>query len=531
MNSALPRVPATTLTRKGAVFLATACVACLSACGGIGSSGSTGKAHVVAGFPVGVADPRASATANVTFTPATVVVGLQTVEQDLVNVSPDGSTFTFSSDSGPLGQLGPGKVMLLYGVDVARVTSVAHRGGDLVVQTVPVALADLVKSGSIRVSAPPDSVGGFGVQSGGTSPATASAYEAHGMSPDGPPVVLDGFDTGPTTTETTVPEPPNPGVHFSGNVPFGSEGLAYNLDMVELPNGAGISGNVCFGHGSPDSPSTCSNGAPDQVLSGQLTGTITWSKISMKFWLAKAGHLVPTSNGYLSFDDLRGDLKFEYVISRGTGTGSSARPPTFKLPLVFTFPICPSSCDGVPLLGKIEAALKITLATPTKNTVMEGGYELHFAGSPGISLIDDEVYTSGSDFKVTGSVIPPRQPSIALGSSAATIAIQVKEGVGLGWSSANVLAYVSLIGAIGEVVGAAAAGQLCTRWSLKSFITGSVEAQLAIPDTPFFFKFFSENLPNLPIKLKKVLAAKVLYQWPLTPLEFNQGNCYVGLMP
>jgi hypothetical protein len=64
-------------------------------------------------LPIGVADPHGSSNAQVIFTPNTVVVSPAQVRSSLVAVSADGSTYTFSSASGPLANLAPGKVLLL----------------------------------------------------------------------------------------------------------------------------------------------------------------------------------------------------------------------------------------------------------------------------------------------------------------------------------------------------------------------------------------------------------------------------------
>ena len=78
--------------------------------------------------PVDVGNPHASSSANVTFTPKTVVISPSQVSSSLSSVSADGSTYTFSKSSGPLGELAPGKVMLLEGFDAANVTGVQHVG-------------------------------------------------------------------------------------------------------------------------------------------------------------------------------------------------------------------------------------------------------------------------------------------------------------------------------------------------------------------------------------------------------------------
>src|SRR5580658_9490977 len=67
------------------------------------------NARHLAGARTDVVSPQ------LTMSPNVVVVSAATVAADLVSVSSDGSTFVFKSATGTLGQLKPGKVMLLQG--------------------------------------------------------------------------------------------------------------------------------------------------------------------------------------------------------------------------------------------------------------------------------------------------------------------------------------------------------------------------------------------------------------------------------
>ena len=59
-------------------------------------------------------------------------------------VSPDGSTYMFSSTTGPLAKLKTGGMMLLQGFAVRDVSRVSKKPPGLVVVTKPAAITDLV---------------------------------------------------------------------------------------------------------------------------------------------------------------------------------------------------------------------------------------------------------------------------------------------------------------------------------------------------------------------------------------------------
>ena len=147
----------------------------------------------MSGLPIGFVDQHEVVSGHLTFTPATIVVPLATVEQYLVSISPDGSVFTFSAATGSLAELAPGRIMLLYDVDVAKVTHIAQKSGRLVVETAPVSLADVVASGSIKLRVPPDFNSDFDTKLPGSTPAARStaAYEEPRSSPNTRAVVLD----------------------------------------------------------------------------------------------------------------------------------------------------------------------------------------------------------------------------------------------------------------------------------------------------------------------------------------------------
>ena len=171
---ATPRAGIWQALRRG-VFPACAALVISSCAGASSMPGATTRA-AVDGIPVALPGSVTPSVYQVSYTSKTVDVARATVASSLIGVSPDG-TYTFSSTTGALAKLAPGKVMLLEGTDVADVTGVSRRGGHLVVQTTPASLTDLIQNGHIAFSAPMDASDVIGMsesESGAASPSASA---------------------------------------------------------------------------------------------------------------------------------------------------------------------------------------------------------------------------------------------------------------------------------------------------------------------------------------------------------------------
>ena len=116
--------------------------------------------------------------------PNVVVVSAATVAADLVSVSSDGSTFVFKSATGTLGQLAPGKVMLLQGYTAGVVVSASRSGARLTVVTQPAALTNIFQNADINFSQPIDFSNAFGALSPGTPVSSDLVQPGGAVRPD-----------------------------------------------------------------------------------------------------------------------------------------------------------------------------------------------------------------------------------------------------------------------------------------------------------------------------------------------------------
>jgi hypothetical protein len=387
-----------------------------------------------------------AAGTKVTLTPGTIVLSPSLVKSSLVSVSADGSTYTFSSSSGPLATVAKGKVLLLEGRDAVVVTSVRHAGKDLMVGATPASLTDVVQSGTIKASAPPDTAAAIGVPL--DSAAIAGPIEA---------AVRELPGTGHTVATLTG------SFSHSGK----SGGLTYTVAFTSQPGGLHATGDFCYVVAS----STCGEGLSIHIA---LDGTFSWADQSID--LGVGGGTV--RGGSFSISKLESDIKLNYTVLRGQVPNIGAKLPVFKIPFSLEMPLCGSAfgCGGIPLYAKFSIAFLVTLGISAKNSSIEGGVDLNLGGSASVSSTGLSVNGSMTSPKVSGQFLP--KLAYTLASAGIVVAVQSKFGVGLGVSSINALYYISPIVSVGETTGSLVAGQSCASFDGDFSVTGNAEAQL-----------------------------------------------------
>ncbi|HTX00060.1 MAG TPA: hypothetical protein VMD59_14845 [Acidimicrobiales bacterium] len=452
------------------VVLATSCVATVLTAGGISASDAS-PLSTVAGvsqppLPIGVGAPHSNSTAHVTYTPSTVVIDPALLHRSLVGVSPDGSTYTFSAASGPLADLKPGKVILLYGFDAGVVTKVSHVAGKLVVATTPATLSQIVQSGTIDVNSPPDYAGAFGSDID-TTPLTA-AEPATSPATSG---------RGGASPELSI-RPAIKGWSYSGKDSTGD--LTYQIYLAGDSDGLHTYGGFCYSsNGSGSVSGTC--GGP-LSLTGTVNGLLSFNSQVAAITVPKG---LPPKGSY-SLSGFTARLQVNYTAKREDGSQIAGKLKAEALPFSFEMPVCPPPgfCAGIPLYTKFTISLLVTLGISGKNSVMQGGFTVLVAGSG--SVVDQTGFKviagSAAGFHLSGKFLPGT--SLTLGGSGAEVALQSKLALGLGIRSFNAMFYLSFISAIGQVTGSAVAGQFCQSYYADFSITGGIEAQLWIFKIP-----------------------------------------------
>lgn len=427
-------------------------------------SGAPGLSHL----RVLAIDNGEAAGTRVTLTAKTVVVPPSVVSSSLSSVSADGSTYTFSNANGPLAQAAPGKVLLLQGQDAIVVKSVKRAGSKLIVGAVPASLTDVVQSGQILVSGPPNTAAAIGVPLDPAdfdgSPAAPQGYLTTGNSMASQSYLATG--------RLTAPLPILPAGTSTFAYKGTSGGFTYKVGFTGKSDGLHATGEFCYQLVSSSSGSSCGNGLSINVT---LDGVFTWSNEDLEIGVAGGA----VHSGSFSISGMSSQLDLKYAVLRGNDPQVKADPPVLKIPFAFEAPLCgtPLGCGGLPLYSKFNLALLIKLGISGKNSTIQGGVQVTIGGSGTVSgnRIGGVAGTvTGGQAKgsfTVGSAVTP-------GASGVEVALQNKFGVGLGIRGINGLYYLSAITAVGETTGSLVAGQSCKAYVGSFSITGNFEAQL-----------------------------------------------------
>ena len=402
------------------------------------------------------AAPRiGSRESGIRLTAKTVTVARSTVKQNLLGVAANG-TFKFRHAAGALARLKVGKVMLLQGSDALLVTKLSRSGGKLLVSTKPAQLTDVISKGKITFSGRPDAHAAI-LNRIVTAPSTHSASDF--MAPMYPYVGSEKafVAAGPALSAQ------------------GSSGL-FGYSFTFTPSSASrldVSGTFCFISGS-----VCGNG-PSNGLSAEvnLTGYIDAGQASGGITVNGGS----VTNSSISLTSLAAHAHLTYTIARGSGTPENGDPPVFRVPIGIDYTIP----GEIPIYLKLQTAILLKLGVSSKNAVIHGGVDVNTSGSDTITQSGKTVSSSESGDQVSGTILTQSDggvpPSESLAPSGTVVAVQFpKLGVGLGFTSANGIAYIDMVSAIGQTVGSALAGMLCSSYDVDISIGAGLEAQIGL---------------------------------------------------
>jgi hypothetical protein len=391
---------------------------------------------------------------NVSMAPGVVAVSSATVAANLVSASADGNTFVFKSAAGALGQLAPGKVMLLQGYTAAVVVSVAHAGGRLTVTTKPAALTDIFKNADISFDQPIDFANTFTTLSPGTPPSEAAEQPGTFA-----PVVL--------VSRAGLPALPKVGLSYTGK---GPGDFTYKISVSPTLSQLNWALEGCLG-ASFFAGNSCgtTKSAAGMTLSATLSGYIAKARLSGDFDIAN-GRNVHSEFSFLS----TGGVQITYTIL--DPEKGNFNLPVLRLPISFNIPF---AVGPVPMLLKVTFALLIKVALAAKNSTVQGGEKLTYGGAETVSESGGTDSGTKTPLKIAGSFLT-NKPSITLASSAVEVAAQMKVGFGPGLPVGNILGYGDVITALGQRTGTAVAGLPCSAFYLTVSGHAYMEAQVAI---------------------------------------------------
>jgi hypothetical protein len=402
------------------------------------------------------AQPAAQVASGVSYTANTVVVPRDLVSADLIGIAP-GGTFKFKRAAGPLARLKVGSVMLLEGSAAGIVTALSTQHGQLIVATRDAPLAAIVSSGSVSFSGAPDVSQAFvaPIDQDGPTTAAASARLPSLSSP-----------VFPFVANRIVHAASGPALSLQGGTggPFGYSVTAEPTGLSSLH----LSGTICYGHGD-----ICGNGPASGIsLEVSFDGSLDLSRISGD---------VDVSHGTIdklqaAFDGIRSNFKVAYTFSRGEGAAGTLTFPAFHIPLGIDIPIP----GPLPLFARIQLGLLLqVLSKPAKNTVSHGAMDGQLVGSADIADGGGGPAASGTGAFGSGTVSAGTSGlGISPGLLGLVVATQIKAGIAVGVTVANVLAYTDLVGSIGQEQASAIGGGFCSSYLGVLTWGAGIEAQL-----------------------------------------------------
>lgn len=400
-------------------------------------------------------DPGGKAI-GVSYTPATVVVPTRVVTSELGSVSPNGSRYTFSSDTGQLRKLKKGSVMLLKGVAVRDVSSVSKKGSKLIAVTTPAAITDLLEKGTLKWNTPLDFAKAYAI--GGAAVPLESASDTNAQS-----ALLSRFGLRSLAGKKFTLKGKTHSYKYS--ITFRSEGKALGVDIT-ISKSTGVDVSV--------------------TISGTLDGVGSTGSIGVS-----QGQ---TSSAKLAASGLKGQFKISYSVKPLSQFGLGDRAGGIKITLPGEITI-PFAVGGVPLFLGIKTAFFASVGFSNFDQSVDGSYTINYDGKGGFSVTKSGATSALGALHGLGKVILDAANAVKNGPLSVIFGAQVPQlELGLGVKGLNVGAFIDLV----AQTGVATQGSGCDTRELEVLGSAGAEAN---------FFGFSAPLGAATLFDKKIMAA------------------------
>ncbi len=393
--------------------------------------------------------PRQTQRAKVTYTANTVVLTRQQVKKLLVAVSKDRKALKFKSHA-TLKKVKKGKVLLLTGADVGKVTRVSRKKGKITVTVTPVKLTEVIKSGTISMSTEPDFRKAFSSASTALNKRDGAKWETPSY---------------PYVDRVNKAEEGNP-VTISGSL----DNYSYAIQFVaKSKTRMNYKGTISY-------KSLGSNGL--LAVGGDI-------KFEGYLELAEQDLDMSVQNGTVSTTELllkqlNTNTRMTYVVTSGSGTGGVGNPPVFRMPISLIVPM-PIGATGIPFFLKLQAAVVLKLGVTSSNSTIQGGQDITSNGTT--TLTQNGATTGATQSGGDGSGTILDKNTVGASSSALPAAVVIafqlpKIGFGLGVAAANGVGYFDVITTMTQETGFSLLGIPCSSYALNLSLGAGFEAQI-----------------------------------------------------
>jgi hypothetical protein len=443
---------------------------------GSGSSSTTTTAS--GGTTTVPASSSGTQAVGVQFSPQTVVVPSATVTAALRSVSPDGSTYTFSSRTGALARLKVGSVMLLQGITARVVTSATEGPTGFVVVTTPASLTDLITNGTLSWDTPFNLANAYALQGSAVPDENAAA-----------PVRSANDREVASSLGALASLAPKLGMVKLGGSEVTLKGTAgsYSYSVSFKQAGSAVSVTITLSKSSPVDVSASVNGTLQNFFTA---GAIT----------VKKSHV---SSAKMKMVGLNGQFTLSYELKPLTafGLGSAGG---FKLTLPAEVSV-PFVIGGIPFFVGVKTAFYIAVGFSNKNQSIKGSYTINYDGNAGFSTSSSGATSALGAVQGIGKVLLDQANAILSGPITLVLGAQIPQlEVGVGVKGLNVAGFVDVVADTAIKVGGNTPGLGpstggCDARDLKVLVTAGAKAS--------FFGFSANVVSPVTLFSKDFLAS------------------------
>lgn len=346
---------------------------------------------------------------DVTYTPNTVRIDLPTVQRTLKSVSRDARVFLFDASDPRIRALTEGKIMFLEHLGVRRIVGTVNHGSQVAIITDEASLPDFIQKGRIEFSVPID----FKNETARLLPPVSAGSLMADLQAQFFPVVYASEENKGSI-----------GLHAKGEVDN------WEFELKGEPEGEGLSLSLEAG-----------KKVAGLTVSIKAKGDL--DKVTTGFKAVVSGN---TIQQFEYNTPISGKLHVGWGLitdAAGSGIGESR----LKLP-----PFAKDVFDvyGLPLLFRIDEALIFTPGFEGKKDAAEGGVDLTFDGSGGLSVQGSEGgENSTPEGNMTGEPALEKTTAESLAAHGVVLAIDApKVSVSLGTESIEEAIQEAVPGAI-----------------------------------------------------------------------------------
>jgi hypothetical protein len=375
-------------------------------------------AVVAVGLLMGAVAPTALAqslasqgsAAGVSYSAATVLIPKSLVSADLKAVSPNGATYTFTSDTGALRRLKKGSVMLLQGVAVRNVTGVSKNGSGLVVSSTAAAITDLINNGTLSWSKAVDFANAYAIRGAAVPIETARDTNARDA-------LLSRFGLSALAGKKFTIKGSTHSYKYS--VTFTSEGKAVGVDIT-ISKSTAVDLSV--------------------TISGTLDGLSSTGAMALNNQHLKSAHM--TASG------LKGQFKVSYSVKPLSQFGlGSAGNIKITLPAEITLPF---EVGPVPFFLGIKTAFFASVGFSNFDQSVNGSYTINYDGKGGFTTSSSGATSALGALQGVGKIILDAANAVKTGPLSVIFGAQVPQlELGLGVKGLNVGGFVTLVAQTG----------------------------------------------------------------------------------